>query len=162
MTFEEIKEMLDSTINENGQRQITGKALNLALNEMLTAMQEFKPEGTGAELVYLPSGVTGEMSAEQQAHNVEVYAKFKTAYEESKPMPALLVDANLLMEEYEAQFEAPAMASGYLGSSMVIYVSEESPLAAQSGHGVMVSAPIAGNGMLQCMLNADGSVTLLM
>lgn len=162
MTFEEIKEMLDSTINENGQRQITGKALNLAINEILTAMQEFKPEGAGAELVYLPSMVTGEMNAEQQAHNVEVYAKFKTAYEEGKPMPALLVDGNVMLEEYETQLGAPAMASGYLGSSMVIYVSEESPLAAQSGHGVMVSALFGGSDMLQCMLKADGSVMLLM
>lgn len=33
MTFAEIKEMINSTITENGERQITGKALNLALTE---------------------------------------------------------------------------------------------------------------------------------
>ena len=33
MTFAEIKEMINSTITENGERQITGRALNLALTE---------------------------------------------------------------------------------------------------------------------------------
>lgn len=163
MTFEEIKEMINSTIVENGERQITGKALNLALLEIITAMEENKPEGGGAELVYLPSIATGEMNTEQQAHNAEVYAKFKTAYEEDKPMPALLIDAHIMMEELEAQFGAPAMAKGYFACTMAIYVSEESPLAAQSGYGVMISAAVfGGSEMLQCMLNVDGSVTLMM
>lgn len=162
MTFAEIKEMINSTIVENGERQITGKALNLALLEMVTAMEGFKPEGSGAELVYLPSTATGEMNTEQQAHNAEVYAKFKTAYEEGKPMPALLIDGRFLIEEVEVQFGAPAMASGYIVSSMVMYISEESPLAAQSGHGVMIQAILGGSDMLQCMLNTDGSITLMM
>lgn len=35
MTFAEIKEMINSTITENGERHITGKALNLALIEIV-------------------------------------------------------------------------------------------------------------------------------
>lgn len=124
-------------------------------------MQEFKPEGTGAELVYLPSMATGEMNTEQQAHNADVYAKFKTAYEEDKPMPALLIDAHIMMEEVETQLGAPAMAKGYFACTTAIYVSEESPLAAQSGHGVMLILSPMGESM-QGILNADGSVTLMM
>lgn len=41
MTFEEIREMVNSTITENGQRQITGKALNLALTETLSAIEDY-------------------------------------------------------------------------------------------------------------------------
>lgn len=166
MTFEEIREMVNSTITENGQRQITGKALNLAFVETLNAVQQYleenKPEGgTGAELVYLPSIAAGEMNAEQQAHNAEVYAKFKTAYEEGKPMPALLIDASIMLEEIEIQSGAPAMAKGYMACTLAIYVSEESPLAAQSGYGVMLTMELMGEQM-QGMLTADGSVMLMM
>lgn len=40
MTKEEIKAMIDATINENGGRGITGKALNLALNAIVDATGE--------------------------------------------------------------------------------------------------------------------------
>lgn len=51
MTKEEIKEMIDATINENGQGNITGKALNLALNSIVDAMGE---GGGGLMFHYLP------------------------------------------------------------------------------------------------------------
>ncbi len=38
MTKEELKVMIDETINSNGVRSITGKALNLALTEIVDAM----------------------------------------------------------------------------------------------------------------------------
>lgn len=34
MTKDEVKDLIDSTINDNGQKQITGKTLNLVLNEV--------------------------------------------------------------------------------------------------------------------------------
>ena len=38
MTKEELKVMVDETINSNGARNITGKALNLALNAIVDSM----------------------------------------------------------------------------------------------------------------------------
>lgn len=51
MTKEELKEMIDATINENGKGNITGKALNLALNSIIDAMGE---GGGGLMIQYLP------------------------------------------------------------------------------------------------------------
>lgn len=51
MTKEEIKAMIDATINENGERNITGKALNLALNAIVDAAGE---GGGGLMIQYLP------------------------------------------------------------------------------------------------------------
>lgn len=52
MTKEEIKAMIDATINENGERNITGKALNLALNAIVDAAGE--GGGGGLMIQYLP------------------------------------------------------------------------------------------------------------
>ena len=47
MTIEELKDLIDSTINENGTKAITGKALNLALNEITNAVAEAATTGGG-------------------------------------------------------------------------------------------------------------------
>lgn len=41
---EELKLMIDETINSNGKRHITGKSLNLALNAIVDSLGEFTPE----------------------------------------------------------------------------------------------------------------------
>ena len=47
MTIKELKDLIDSTINENGTKAITGKALNLALNEITNAVAEAATTGGG-------------------------------------------------------------------------------------------------------------------
>lgn len=58
MKKEEIKEMIDATINENGKGNITGKALNLALNSIVDAMGE---GGGGLMIQYLPRFAFGNI-----------------------------------------------------------------------------------------------------
>lgn len=70
-TIEELKQMIDSVIVENGKGQITGQGLNLVLNEMSDALSEMGGGG-GAYQVYVPT--TGELTAEQIAFNAQQFA----------------------------------------------------------------------------------------
>lgn len=167
MTFEEIKDMINSTITENGQRQITGKALNLAFVETLNAVQQYleenKPEGGGAasEIVYFPDTNTGEMDPAYQAHNLEVYNKFKTAFEEGKPLPLLSIDATFMFAGMEEQFGQPLNCAGYLLCTMVVFVPVDSPMAAQMGDGIMFMFTPDTSGPMSGLIQSDGNVMLM-
>jgi hypothetical protein len=167
MTFEELREMIDATINENGSRQITGKALNLALNEILNGVQQYveenKPEGGAAsEIVYLPDMNTGEMDPADQAHNLEVYNKFKDAFEKGEPLPLLSMDLTVMFAEIEQQLGMPANVSGYSPCMMVVFVPVDSPLAAQPGDGVVFTSVIDGGDRIDGVIQSDGNVMLVM
>ena len=163
MTFEEIKEMINSTIVENGERQITGKALNLALLEIITAMEENKPEGGAAsEIVYFPDMNTSEMSAENLTHNLEVYNKFKTAFEEGKPLPLLSVDATFMFASIEAELGQPINCAGYLPCVTVIFVPVDSPIAAQQGDGIVFMITAEAQEPISGLIQSDGNVMLMM
>jgi hypothetical protein len=164
MTFEELKDMINSTITENGSRHITGKALNLALLEIITAMEENKPEGGAAsEIVYLPDMNTGEIDPADQAYNLEVYNKFKEAFEAGKPLPLLSVDAKFMFAGMEAQLGQPLNCAGYVPCTTVIFVPVDSPLAAQQGDGIMLMfCPESSGETMACIIQSDGNVMLMM
>lgn len=152
MTFEEIKEMINSTIVENGERQITGKALNLALLEMITAMEENASggdEGSGAETVYI-----GEpLSPEYQAVNAATYAKCKANTAEGKALPAIVVDVTELMAESIGTKEGVRVIMPYAG---LIFVDQSSPAAADGQYGLAIE------GEMPVIVNEDGSLALMM
>ena len=165
MTFEEIKDMINSTITENGQRHITGKAINLALVEMLTAIEEFlennKPKGGAAsEIAYFPDMNTGEMDPEYQAHNLEVYNKFKAAFEGGEPLPLLSVDLSIMFAQTEESLGQPANVSGYAPCGMVVFIPADSPLAEQMGDGIMFMALMESSG-LNGLIQSDGNIMLM-
>ena len=58
MNKEELLEMINSTINENGAGMITGKALNLALTEIVNAMGS--GAGGGLVIQWLPRFALGQ------------------------------------------------------------------------------------------------------
>ena len=162
MTFEEIREMVNATINENGQREITGKAINLALIETLTAVEEFlannKPEGAASEIFFLPNASTGELTPERQAHNAEVYNKFKAAFESGKPLPLLSVDYAFQFDAIEEQLGQPVNAAGYVPCITVVFVPTDSPLAEQAGSGIMFVAISETNNSVHGFITSDGNV----
>jgi hypothetical protein len=103
MTKEEIKAMIDATINENGERNITGKTLNLALNAIVDAMGE----GGGVETIYMildgmqpdESGWDGSNSPYSKEkimeiieHNATVYSKIANMYKEKNQVIPVCVD----------------------------------------------------------------------
>lgn len=67
MTKEEIKEMIDSTINGNGKQEITGHSLNLALNAIVDSMSD-------NNYIYGP----GELTNSEYEHNIQMYNKIKS------------------------------------------------------------------------------------
>ena len=81
MTIEELKDMIDSTINENGTKAITGKALNLALNEITNAVAEAATTGGGGGVKRLYVDVSGGTLTDpvQLASNAALYTEIVTA-----------------------------------------------------------------------------------
>lgn len=75
MTKEELIDLIDNTINTNGEKTITGQALNLALKEIVGAMGS----GDGGASMNLNlsmstlSGGENDLTEEQLAENVELY-----------------------------------------------------------------------------------------
>lgn len=81
MTIEELKDLIDSTINENGTKAITGKALNLALNEITNAVAEAATTGGGGGVKRLYADINGGSitAPEQLASNAALYTEIVTA-----------------------------------------------------------------------------------
>lgn len=82
MTIEELKDLIDSTINENGTKAITGKALNLALNEITNAVAEAATTGgggSGVKRLYLDASGGTLTDPEQLASNAALYTEIVTA-----------------------------------------------------------------------------------
>ena len=80
MTIEEIKDLIDSTINENGTKAITGKALNLALNEIVNAVAEAATTGGGGvKRLYVDVSGGTLTNPEQLASNAALYTEIVTA-----------------------------------------------------------------------------------
>ena len=82
MTIEELKDLIDSTINENGTKAITGKALNLALNEITNAVAEAATTGgggSGVKRLYVDVSGGSITDPEQLASNAALYTEIVTA-----------------------------------------------------------------------------------
>lgn len=81
MTIQELKDLIDSTINENGTKAITGKALNLALNEITNAVAEAATTGGGGGVKRLYADINGGSitAPEQLASNAALYTEIVTA-----------------------------------------------------------------------------------
>lgn len=81
MTIQELKDLIDSTINENGTKAITGKALNLALNEITNAVAEAATTGGGGGVKRLYEDLSGGSLTDPQqlASNAALYTEIVTA-----------------------------------------------------------------------------------
>lgn len=131
MSFEEIREMIDYTITQNNAKQITGKAINLALNELLNAVEQYVADnagGSSAEIVYLFDVNTGETSEEDKAKNALVVEKFKDAYLQGKLLPILQLDAGSEFKMIEAELGTPVEGCGTLAVNLCVYIPENSVL----------------------------------
>ena len=130
MTKEEIKEMIDATINENGGRGITGKALNLALNAIVDAMGE----GGGLDTIYLlPNPDVGPMTLDvaelpfteeevmaMVAHNQNIYNKITEKFNTTKNASTFVFDFSLMVSK-----KAPVLCGYNVGVSNVMYMKIE-------------------------------------
>ena len=96
MTIEELKDLIDSTINENGTKAITGKVLNLALNEITNAVAEAATTGgggSGVKRLYIDLSGGSVTDPEQLASNAALYTEIVTALtnDELPPQVGVLI-----------------------------------------------------------------------
>lgn len=95
MTIEELKDLIDSTINENGTKAITGKALNLALNEIVNAVAEAATTGGSAAKTLYVGSDSSPLTEEQIASNVALYNEISTALSNGEMPPQVNGIANV-------------------------------------------------------------------
>lgn len=147
MTKEELIEMIDATINENGSRSITGKALNLALTEIVNAMGS--GSGAGAATIYC---MMGEETEEQKAHNATVWAQLKATVEAGQPLPPIMIDMTDLMAAQQGvtgvSMNFPALQQGFDTTGAMGMLGEGVP-------GLLVMADTLG----AIIVAEDGSTT---
>ena len=137
MTIEELKDLIDSTINENGTKAITGKALNLALNEITNAVAEAATTGGGGvKRLYADVNGGSITDPEQLASNAALYAEIVTALTNNELPPQVGVLASI----EGTYINGNSLGTIYDGSALVFYVFMES--------------------FAVCTLTSDGNVTV--
>ena len=139
MTIEELKDLIDSTINENGTKAITGKALNLALNEITNAVAEAATTGgggSGVKRLYADVNGGSITDPEQLASNAALYTEIVTALTNDEMPPQVGVLASI----EGTYINGNSLATIYDGSTLVFYVFMES--------------------FAVCTLTSDGNVTV--
>ena len=140
MTIEELKDLIDSTINENGTKAITGKALNLALNEITNAVAEAATTGGGGGVKRLYADMNGGSitDPEQLASNAALYTEIVTALTNNEMPPQVGVLASI----EGTYINGNSLGTIYDGSALIFYVFMES--------------------FAVCTLTSDGNVTVQM
>ena len=132
MTIEELKDLIDSTINENGTKAITGQALNLALNEITNAVAEAATTGGGGGVKRLYVDASGGTltAPEQLASNAALYTEIMTALtnDELPPQVGVLV-ATGGMQQYLF-----AVSIVYQDSNLVINLDGGNIILASDGN----------------------------
>ena len=140
MTIEELKDLIDSTINENGTKAITGKALNLALNEITNAVAEAATTGGGGGVKRLYADISGGSITDPEvlASNAALYAEIVTALTNDEMPPQVGVLASI----EGSYINGNSLATIYDGTTLIFYVFAES--------------------FAVCTLTSDGNVTVQM
>ena len=126
MTIEELKDLIDSTINENGTKAITGKALNLALNEITNAVAEAATTGGGGGVKRLYADISGGTltDPEQLASNAALYTEIVTALTNNELPPQV----GLLISEGGAYQCVTNVQTTYQNSDvMLVFISDGTP-----------------------------------
>ena len=139
MTIEDLKDLIDSTINENGTKAITGKALNLALNEITNAVAEAATTGGGGvKRLYADMNGGSITDPEQLASNAALYAEIVTALTNGEMPPQV----GVLTSIEGTYINGNSLATIYDGTTLMFYIFVE--------------------GFAVCTLTSDGNVTVQM
>ena len=139
MTIEELKNMIDSTINENGTKAITGKALNLALNEITNAVAEAVTTGGGGGVKRLYVNMSGGSITDpvQLASNAALYTEIVTALTNNELPPQV----GILISE----------GGGYTNATFN-YISY--------GNSIITFSSTMGSSQTMMALTSDGNVSM--
>lgn len=166
MTFEELKEMVDATINENGSGQITGKALNLAFTEFLNSVQEYVEEnsskGGGGEVIYLMDYLdengTPSLSPEHKLNNANVMTKCKECVQNNTPFPSLVVDGTGIILTGGSDIPEGALITWILSTIYVQFMSNADIITEQFGQDTAMIVDVFDLG--EVVVLGDGSILM--
>lgn len=128
MTIQELKDLIDSTINENGTKAITGKALNLALNEITNAVAEAATTGggSGVKRLYVDASGGALTDPVQLASNAALYTEIVTALTNDELPPQV----GVIIAEGGAYQCVTNVQTNYNNSDvMLVFMSEGNPAA---------------------------------
>ena len=127
MTIEELKDLIDSTINENGTKAITGKALNLALNEITNAVAEAATTGGGGGVKRLYVDISGGSvtNPEQLASNAALYTEILTALTNNELPPQVGI---LIAEGGTYQCITNVQTTYHNSNIMLAFTSDGTPV----------------------------------
>lgn len=129
MTIEELKDLIDSTINENGTKAITGKVLNLALNEITNAVAEAATTGggSGVKRLYVDASGGSVTDPEQLASNAALYTEIVTTLTNNELPPQVGV---LIGMEGVYQCITNVQTVYHDPNVMLVFIVEGAPLVA--------------------------------
>ena len=130
MTIEELKDLIDNTINENGAKAITGQALNLALNEITNAVAEAATTGGGGggvKRLYADISGGSVTDPEQLASNAALYTEIVTALTNGELPPQVGVS---IAEGGAYQCITNVQTVYHDPNVMLVFVVEGAPLVA--------------------------------
>lgn len=164
MSKETVHQCIDENIVSNGKRGITGQSLANTLHLMVD-------EGGGAGTMMVKTGtlVQGEgdilttiLTAEEMAHNVEIFNAVKEAAANGEVMPVITFDILSLYASVAPEEAVILAGCSYQMFSMVVgYVSGPlmGEVAGELGYSEIV-ATMNLLGDMQVMIAPDGTVLL--
>ena len=126
MTVDEIRDLIDNTITTNGVKNITGQALNLALNEIVNAVAEAATTGGGGvKRLYINIDSSPITDEQQLASNAALYTEIVTALtnDELPPQVGILIAADGVYQcitNVHSLYQDPNV--------MLIFVADGNPL----------------------------------
>ena len=137
MTIDEIRDLIDNTITTNGVKNITGQALNLALNEIVNAVAEAATTGGGdVKRLYINIDSSPITDEQQLASNAALYTEIVTALTSNELPPQVMV----LMNVDGSYINGNSLATSYDGTTLTFSVFV--------------------TGLAFCSLTSDGNVTV--
>ena len=137
MTVDEIRDLIDNTITTNGVKNITGQALNLALNEIVNAVAEAATTGGGdVKRLYINIDSSPITDEQQLASNAALYTEIVTALTSNELPPQVMVLTNI----DGSYINGNSLATSYDGTTLTFFVFV--------------------TGLATCTLTSDGNVTV--
>lgn len=139
MTIDELKFMVDETINTNVNREITGKTLNMALNSIIDALGDNidkvssdiekvveEVSKAAAPIKFYVDTTAGTLTSEEMAHNAEMVNKVMELLAEEKPIQAVAIPRGTIVDVLEEDFgnaavqETVGSVHAYAGQGVIL------------------------------------------
>lgn len=125
MTIEELKDMINSIIISNGEKQISAADLQNVLIEIVNTTSE--SGGSKRLKCYMPANLVDSnlpgITSEEQAENVESYNAIKDAYDNGSDMPMFELILNIEQENTRIRYSCNGdIVCGNMDSEFMVMI----------------------------------------